>query len=131
MPSARAAARSGLHPGRGRSAGDEGEHRDDDLRRVVDHHGSPARDLHQLAEGRPDDRLRLKGAAPGDYEKDHLIALELGGDPRNPKNLWPEARISIGGGAEHEDSLEVRLHTRVCSGAMTLAQAQQCIFTVP
>jgi len=25
-----------------------------------------------------------------DYEEDHLIPLELGGNPTDPKNLWPE-----------------------------------------
>ena len=24
------------------------------------------------------------------YQEDHLISLELGGDPRDPRNLWPE-----------------------------------------
>jgi len=27
--------------------------------------------------------------APSHYEEDHLISLELGGNPRDPKNLWP------------------------------------------
>jgi hypothetical protein len=27
---------------------------------------------------------------PKDYEEDHLISLELGGAPRDPKNLWPQ-----------------------------------------
>src|SRR5215471_19094461 len=25
-----------------------------------------------------------------DYEEDHLVPLELGGAPRDPRNLWPE-----------------------------------------
>jgi hypothetical protein len=32
------------------------------------------------------------GGSPSLYEEDHLIPLELGGAPRNPKNLWPEPR---------------------------------------
>src|SRR5262245_21264224 len=28
--------------------------------------------------------------SPRDYQEDHLISLELGGDPRDPRNLWPE-----------------------------------------
>ena len=24
------------------------------------------------------------------YEEDHLVPLELGGSPTNPRNLWPE-----------------------------------------
>src|SRR5256714_10008870 len=42
------------------------------------------------------DQMRAYGyaaEAPGDFEEDHLIALELGGDPRDPKNLWPERLI--------------------------------------
>lgn len=31
----------------------------------------------------------LPGAV-GDYELDHLISLELGGDPEDPENLWME-----------------------------------------
>src|ERR1700740_2647647 len=34
--------------------------------------------------------MHLKGT-PSDYEEDHLISLELGGDPKDPENLWPEA----------------------------------------
>jgi hypothetical protein len=27
---------------------------------------------------------------PAHYEEDHLVSLELGGHPRDPRNLWPE-----------------------------------------
>src|SRR5262249_10317692 len=27
---------------------------------------------------------------PSRYQEDHLISLELGGDPTDPRNLWPE-----------------------------------------
>ena len=27
---------------------------------------------------------------PAHYEEDHFISLELGGHPRDPRNLWPE-----------------------------------------
>src|ERR1700735_2794706 len=29
------------------------------------------------------------GSPPG-YQEDHLISLELGGNPTDPRNLWPE-----------------------------------------
>jgi hypothetical protein len=61
-----------------------------------------------------------------DYEEDHLIALEVGGDPRDPKNLWPEPRNGSND-ASTKDTLENRLHAEVCAGAITLAAAQQCI----
>src|SRR5919204_2531027 len=28
--------------------------------------------------------------SPSDYQEDHLISLELGGHPTDPRNLWPE-----------------------------------------
>jgi hypothetical protein len=57
---------------------------------------------------------------PSLYEEDHLIPLELGGAPRNPKNLWPEPRSQ----AKRSDPLENKLHRSVCSRKMTLAAAR-------
>jgi len=57
----------------------------------------------------------------GDYEEDHFISLELGGSPKDPKNLWPEPHPSI----NEKDKIENYLHSEVCSGKLTLAQAQQ------
>lgn len=60
------------------------------------------------------------------YEEDHLISLELGGHPTDPKNLWPEPyndRL----GARVKDQLENKLHDLVCSGAITLKAAQKAI----
>ncbi|MET3135153.1 hypothetical protein AAKU55_005456 [Oxalobacteraceae bacterium GrIS 1.11] len=51
-------------------------------------------------------------------EEDHLIALEIGGNPTDEKNLWPEPN------AQAKDSCENRLKKDVCSGAMTLKDAQ-------
>jgi hypothetical protein len=64
-----------------------------------------------------------------DYEEDHLIPLELGGNPTDPKNLWPEAYdTSIpDGGAKYKDKVETYLHDEVCAGRLPLAQAQQQI----
>ena len=61
-----------------------------------------------------------------DYEEDHFIPLELGGSPTDPKNLWPEPfDASIpDGGAHSKDKVENYLHAEVCSGALTLEQAQ-------
>lgn len=65
-----------------------------------------------------------------DYEEDHLIPLELGGDPRDPRNLWPEPRISVATpGAENKDKLENELKREVCNGTMTLSNAQNVIAT--
>src|ERR1035437_246121 len=68
-------------------------------------------------------------ALPASYEEDHLISLELGGNPTDAKNLWPEPyTITLADGrkvgAHVKDAFETKLKTKVCSGAMTLAQAQ-------
>jgi hypothetical protein len=66
---------------------------------------------------------------PRDYEEDHLVPLELGGNPTDPKNLWPEPYdTSIpDGGAKYKDKVENYLHQEVCGGRIPLAQAQQQI----
>jgi hypothetical protein len=55
-----------------------------------------------------------------DYQEDHLISLELGGDPTDPRNLWPEPYPR----ASQMDQIENQLNAAVCSGQLTLAQAQ-------
>jgi hypothetical protein len=57
------------------------------------------------------------------YEEDHLIPLEIGGSPRSPLNLWPEAHPA----SSAKDGVENTLHTVVCSGKVTLAAAQHAI----
>jgi hypothetical protein len=54
------------------------------------------------------------------YQEDHLISLELGGDPSDPRNLWPEPYPR----ASQMDQIENELNAQVCSGQLTLAQAQ-------
>ena len=63
-----------------------------------------------------------------DYEEDHLIPLELGGHPTDPKNLWPEPLRGLYP-ATKKDGVENSLHTKVCAGLMTLAAAQAAIAT--
>jgi hypothetical protein len=57
------------------------------------------------------------------YEYDHLIALELGGAPNDPRNLWPEP----GASPNSKDALERRLHRAVCDGRLGLRAAQHAI----
>jgi hypothetical protein len=59
--------------------------------------------------------------SPSAYQEDHLISLELGGDPIDPRNLWPEPYPR----AADVDRIENELNAQVCSGALELAQAQQ------
>jgi hypothetical protein len=54
------------------------------------------------------------------YQEDHLISLELGGNPTDPANLWPEPYPR----AAEVDKVENELNAKVCSGALTLAEAQ-------
>ena len=66
----------------------------------------------------------------GDYEEDHLVPLELGGSPDDPRNLWPEPRQPVDGwDADLKDDLEGVLNGLVCSGRLSLAAAQQAIAT--
>ena len=58
-----------------------------------------------------------------DFEYDHLVSLELGGARNDARNLWPEP----GASPNPKDSLENRLHARVCDGQMTLAAAQRAV----
>lgn len=63
----------------------------------------------------------------GQYEVDHLISLELGGS-NDIANLWPEAADPRPGFHE-KDQVENYLHDQVCSGAISLQQAQTEIAT--
>ena len=62
------------------------------------------------------------------FEEDHLIPLELGGNPTDPKNLWPEP-WSGDSSARTKDKLENALHALVCSGSIPLKTAQKAIAT--
>jgi hypothetical protein len=55
------------------------------------------------------------------YQEDHLISLELGGHPTDPRNLWPEPYPR----ASDVDREENRLNGLVCSGELSLAEAQR------
>jgi hypothetical protein len=63
---------------------------------------------------------------PKHYEEDHLISLEVGGDPRDERNLWPQPWTSQWN-AGTKDKLENVLHRMVCAGEIPLAEAQKAI----
>ncbi|MET7479112.1 hypothetical protein ABZT17_32780 [Streptomyces sp. NPDC005648] len=69
----------------------------------------------------------------GDAEYDHLISLQLGGDPNDPRNLWVEpadpGHRKGSGINNRKDPVETKLHTAVCKGTISLAAAQQAIVT--
>lgn len=62
------------------------------------------------------------------YEEDHLVSLQLGGHPTDPKNLWPEPYRGRCG-ARIKDVLETRLKRLVCENEIALADAQKAIAT--
>jgi hypothetical protein len=61
------------------------------------------------------------GGSPSQVQEDHLISLELGGHPTDARNLWPEPYPR----AADVDSIENDLNAKVCSGAMSLDDAQR------
>ncbi|WP_345475904.1 hypothetical protein [Actinoallomurus oryzae] len=68
-----------------------------------------------------------------DAEYDHLISLQLGGDPNDPRNLWvepPSPGHKPGAGPNNpKDAVETHLHTAICDGKVKLADAQEAIAT--
>ncbi len=62
---------------------------------------------------------------PRNYEEDHLISLELGGSPTDPKNLWPEP----GASPNQKDTIENLCREKVCSDQLSLSEAQKEIAT--
>ncbi|MGH9735418.1 MAG: HNH endonuclease [Candidatus Acidiferrales bacterium] len=58
------------------------------------------------------------------FEIDHLVSRELGGADDLP-NLWPQPAPQF----HMKDVLENHLHRQVCSGKMTLSEAQREIST--
>jgi hypothetical protein len=86
--------------------------------------------------------VRFTDKNPAHYEEDDFISLELGGNPRDEKNLWPEMWGTPGTpltsrgpfppslvGAKAKDKTETALNTAVCKGTLTLQEAQQIIQT--
>jgi len=61
------------------------------------------------------------GGSPAQYQEDHLISLELGGHPTDARNLWPEPYPR----AAEVDSIENELNAKVCSGDLSLEDAQR------
>jgi hypothetical protein len=69
---------------------------------------------------------------PSHYQEDHLVPLELGGAPRDPRNLWPQPNVATlpdgtSIGADAKDGLEDELKRRVCARTLELSDAQRMI----
>lgn len=64
----------------------------------------------------------------GLYEEDHLIPLDLGGSPDDPRNLWPQPRYPADGWmADKKDELEAALARLVCARQVPLDVARHAI----
>ncbi len=66
-----------------------------------------------------------------DAEYDHLISLQLGGDPNDARNLWvqpPSPGHKAGAGPNNpKDSVESKLKAAICAGKTDLVKAQRAI----
>jgi hypothetical protein len=69
--------------------------------------------------------VKIYGADLSLYEEDHLISLQLGGSPTDPKNLFPQPYA--GNNARKKDIVETKLKRLVCDGTITLKVAQTAI----
>ena len=65
---------------------------------------------------------------PADYEEDHLVPLEVGGNPTAETNLWPEPRAGIYG-AGTKDQVENVVNHMICDGRLGLADGQRMFMT--
>ena len=62
------------------------------------------------------------------YEEDHLIPLDAGGSPDDPRNLWPEPRQAVDGwDADRKDELEAVMVRLVCEHRVPLREAQRAM----
>ena len=96
--------------------------------------GPPPSDLRSASPGPRRWAPPWPTATPGrspPAEYDHLIPLELGGDPNDPANLWLEPNDDPGATSTHngKDDLEDTLRGLVCSGSLSLSDARQAIAT--
>jgi hypothetical protein len=73
--------------------------------------------------------VKIWGSSASAYEEDHLISLQLGGAPSDPKNLWPEPYAGMG--ARKKDVVETALKRLVCAGTLKLVDAQKAILDWP
>jgi len=58
-----------------------------------------------------------------DFELDHLISLEIGGAPSDPRNLWPQSHGSPSFSFA-KDKVENKLRAEICSHSISLQEGQ-------
>ena len=70
-------------------------------------------------------KLVTAGHSTSEYELDHFIPLELGGNPKSLNNLW----LQPWDDARKKDKLENSLHKQMCLGLISMNDAQSKIST--
>jgi hypothetical protein len=88
-------------------------------------YSSSARDVTESTKDQVYARYGITQRSAGQYEIDHLVALELGGS-NEIANLWPQP-TSGDQNSSSKDAVENRLHSWVCNGIVGLADAQAMI----
>ena len=88
-------------------------------------YSSQVRDVPESLKDKVYAEYGISSHEPGQYEVDHQISLELGGS-NDIANLWPEPEEPRPG-LHEKDKVENYLHEQVCSGAMSLEEAQNLI----
>jgi len=71
-------------------------------------------------------QLEAQGGSPRDpkdYVADHIIPIEVGGHPTDPRNLWPQSQ-GLAWNVAVKDKLEAFVNREVCEGRMKLKGAQ-------
>lgn len=76
------------------------------------------------------DAIKKKSVPPGhtaqEFELDHLMSIEDGGDPKDERNLWMQTYNDVYG-ARVKDVLETKLKRMVCAHQLTLDQARAAL----
>jgi hypothetical protein len=72
------------------------------------------------------DAYGVGGQSAKNFELDHLISLEIGGSPSDPRNLWPQSHGAPGFSFQ-KDKVENKLKAEICSHAISLAEGQHRI----
>lgn len=93
----------------------------------TDSHGNKVRNVPDSLKQKAFDLYKLDRKADK-FEIDHLISLELGG-ANDIKNLWPQSYTTQPLNAHKKDDLENKLHALICSGGISIQDAQKAIST--
>lgn len=59
------------------------------------------------------------------FDQDHRVSLGVGGDPKDPKNLWPQLWQGAKANAKDKDVIERAVQKLVCSGKLTLQEGRE------